>query len=286
MVSGEPAHVEAERTARFLVERAQRRFGTRWSQGSHRPGLLDGAADSASVGPFVRTVATTRIARLSLPAARALIAWASGRARAHLFERVLLPSEVLELQASGQRCVSLLPDDAPTGRHEDASAFAEHDLCHLEKFIDPQHHHEQVGFFQHALAATRHGRWKDFCAAFDGTWQTDWDYVVCDMNGSSVFLFAAAKMKLKMAVRRKLVRDKALTHEAIGKSQGPLDETEARAFDAAFVELLTLLDLPSTLAPAARAISTRHEAADSAWELVRHFEAVARDQSRCATRIE
>jgi hypothetical protein len=59
---------------------------------------------------------------------------------------------VLALQARGRRCVCLLDDAAALAhgdpRHRDGLAFALHDLCHLEKFVAPEHHAGQVGFFR------------------------------------------------------------------------------------------------------------------------------------------
>ena len=59
---------------------------------------------------------------------------------------------VLALQARGRRCVCLLDDAVALAhgdpRHPDGLAFALHDLCHLEKFVAPEHHAGQVGFFR------------------------------------------------------------------------------------------------------------------------------------------
>lgn len=45
----------------------------------------------------------------------------------------------------------------------------------------------------------------------DDTWRAERDYVIAHMNGSAVFLFAALKMRLNMAVRRRRVDRDALT---------------------------------------------------------------------------
>ena len=78
--------------------------------------------------------------------------------------QILSARALLRRQAQGRRCVALLDDEAARAhgdpRHPDGLSFALHDLCHLEKFVAPEHHHGQIGFFRavDARAGQRRGR--------------------------------------------------------------------------------------------------------------------------------
>jgi hypothetical protein len=82
-------------------------------------------------------------------------------------------------------------------------AFALHDLCHLEKFVAPEHHAGQVGFFRLVERALETPALAALDRELDDVWRADRDYVLADMNGSAVFLLAALKMRLTLAVRRR-----------------------------------------------------------------------------------
>ncbi len=163
--------------------------------------------------------------------------------------------------------MSLLDDVASCAPHADPLAFALHDLCHLEKMVDPAHYTEQVGFFRAVLAATDDPRWLEFDARFDEAWRRDFEHVTSDMNGSVIFLFAALQMKLKMAVRRRHA-------EAIGAPEptgGPLTAAEADAFAAAQSDLLDLLALHGDVRSAALMVTTRRDTPAAAYALAAHY---------------
>jgi len=238
--------------------------GALFLQGSRRPAL-----GCVSTSPILRRVAEQRFHRVPTAVARALVAWGDGFP-VELLTSVPSPLHVLELQSRGARCVSLLADGACADPHADALAFALHDLCHLDKFADPEHHIGQVGFFA-SLHRLVHGRgWSAFEFELDDAFRRDWHHVAADMNGSAVFLFAAFKMKLKMAVRRQVAREKGTPPPVLG----PLTGEESRAFSDRLDELLRLLDLTPDVTEAARATSTRRDDAGSALRLLRHFESI------------
>ncbi|HEU4412380.1 MAG TPA: hypothetical protein VFS43_44470 [Polyangiaceae bacterium] len=247
----------------FVVEAARRAAGPRWSQG-RRPEPLPCSSDD----PAARLVAGVRLYRVDEPAARALVGWASGERPADLLDGVPEAAHVLALQARGRRCVSLLGEGTPTAPHADALAFAVHDLCHLEKFVDPEHHAGQVGFFALARGALGSPGWARAEARLDAAWRSGRDAVVADMNGSSVFLFAALKMRLKMAARRRLARDEGRP----APEGGPLDAREEAAFDETFGELLAAFGLGGELAHAARRLSARRDDAWAARAVLARFE--------------
>src|SRR5262249_34441479 len=151
--------------------------GARWRQG-RRPTPFAAAGSAATV------VAETRLHKVPEEVARGLSAWSRGERDVVLLDDVPAPSFVLALQARGRRCVALLA-------REDGLAFAMHDVCHLEKFVEPEHHAGQRAFFARLLHATGTPQWAALGARFDDAWRTDWEHVAADMNGSPVFLMAA-----------------------------------------------------------------------------------------------
>jgi hypothetical protein len=189
----------------------------------------------------------------------------------HLLSRVPEASELLSWQSNGERCVSVLPDGAVTAPHEHGLAFLMHDLCHLEKFVDPVHHEGQVGFFATVERATQLGAWGAFLARFDAVFLGELDHVIADMNGSAVFLFAALKMKLKMATRRRLARELGREPEP---GVGPLDADEQAAFDVELETLFDLLELRGPIRHAAARVSTRRDDRDASSAILAHFEAI------------
>lgn len=260
---------DAELAATYVLAKVREQAGSRWKQGVWPVPLADTPLTS-SLG----TVATARLRGVSEPVARGLVAWGRGERRVHLLSRVPEPGEVLAWQATGERCVSLLPDGAVTSPHADGLAFVMHDLCHLEKFVELEHHAGQVGFFRVVHEATRSASWQAFLDRFDAELLQELQHVVADMNGSAVFLFAALKMKLKMAVRRRVAR----LRERPLRCSGALDDEEQAAFD---VELATLVDLLGlSHAPAAHngalTVSARRDDPEAALALLRHFEMVGR----------
>jgi hypothetical protein len=256
---------DAELAADYVVSRVSARAGVRLRQGARKVPLA-----AQSLGPALDLVSTTRLCGMSQPVAEALVAWGAGERRVHLLFRVPRPEEVLAWQSVGERCVSLLPEGVPTTPHEDGLAFAMHDLCHLEKFVEPEHHAGQVGFFRALRAATERAEWSPFIARFDAELARELEHVVADMNGSAVFLFAALKMKLKMAVRRRVARE-------LGRAvrvSGALDAEEEGAFAAELATLLDLLSLSGKARDAALRVSTRRDDQDAALTVLAYFEAL------------
>ena len=266
---------DGERACAYVLERVKRAAGARWAQGKYAP-----AFEVRGGGEAARVVAERRLWRVERAAARGLVAWANGDRDVVLLTRVPAPREVLALQARGRRCVSLLPDGAgvrpdygvPADAADDGLAFALHDVCHLEKFVDPEHHGGQVGFFRAFDDAMGTRAWAELDARLDDAWRREVDHVAADMNGSVVFLFAALKMKLKMAVRREVAR--ASAEEA--PREGPLDAREERAYGAALETLLDVFEMRGEDRDAARAVSTRRDAREAALRVERSFFARSR----------
>jgi hypothetical protein len=252
----------------FVAREVRRARGARWLQGRWQPPLATTSTTAASEA--VRLVAEHRLCGIPRQVAIGLVAAAHGERPLDVLDRVPTAREVLVLQARGRRCVSLLADEGRAWEgtaHDGPLAFALHDLCHLEKMVEPAHYAEQVGFFRAVLAATEDVRWEEFDSRWDAAWRRDFEHVTSDMNGSVIFLFAALQMKLKMAVRRRLAVD-AGAPEPKG---GPLTALETRAFAEAQTDLLDLLDLHGEVRAAALSVSTRRDTPAAAYALAAHY---------------
>lgn len=256
---------DAELACVYVAERVHRAAGARWLQARRSPPL-----PVSKLAPAVRVFAEREIWRLPRAVPSALCAWADGARPVDLLFRVPTARELLRLQARGRRCVSLLDEDVSAAPHADGLAFAVHDLCHLEKFVDPAHHAEQIGFFALLDRALDHPRFAALQATLDAAWVDERDHVLADMNGSAVFLFLVLKSKLKLALRRRIARDRGQP-PPLG---GPLDPVEAVACDDAYGALHEALELPDEVVAAARVLSSRHDAELAAPRLLAWFRAV------------
>jgi hypothetical protein len=255
----------AETTAAFLLERVRAARGALWDEGRGR--IPPPAPPS---GPALQTFAARRVRGVPEAVVRGLFAWDRGERPVDLLFEVPAARRLLALQARGRRCVCLVEDAAALAhgdpRHPDGLTFALHDLCHLEKFVAPEHHAGQVGFFRIVERALATPAMTALDGALDDTWRADRDYVIADMNGSAVFLFAALKMKLTLAIRRRLARDRL--------------DAEVRAAAAPALDvLLGAMDLPDDVRDAARAVSPRRDRPADARRLLDHFEAKAQERS-------
>src|SRR5262249_51121484 len=142
--------------------------------------------------------------------------------------------------------------------------------CHMEKFFDREHHLGQWGFFISLEAAWASRWWGEVTEGFDEDWRRDLDHVGSDMNGSAIFLFAALKMKLKMATRRHVARSRGTPLRV----SGPLDEREDAVFRNRMEALLLAFGLPEAESAAGRSVSTKRDAPGDALRLLRHLEEV------------
>jgi hypothetical protein len=265
----------AELAARYLVARVRREAPRSWLQGPRRP-ALDAGEDAPEA---VRLFATREIYRLPRAVAHALTAWSAGRREVEVWFSLPSPREVLAMQARGARCVSLLADeDVPAGpiaglprAHAYGSgglAFAVHDLCHLEKFFDPETHREQRGFFAALDRALADPRFQALEASFDAAWPGERDAVLSDMNGSCAFLFVVLRSKIKLAIRRRIAA-------ARGEEcrRGEMDAEEARAYDEAMEVLLDALGLHGEARDAALSLTARAGAEEAAPKVQAFFAA-------------
>jgi len=112
---------------------------------------------------------------------RCMSFWFAGKRPFVLLFRIPSPMEVLRQQAAGERVVTLFMTREQLGRrHEAALVYMEgdqrhskdplefllHDLKHMENFVDPSTHYEQVGFFRCLLKLGVRGTSRSSLKAF------------------------------------------------------------------------------------------------------------------------
>lgn len=257
-----------ETVCAFILEHARKAAGRTWKQAPRRP-------VPAILGhlPAFRALSEHHVRGVPESAVQALEYWAEGFP-ALVVRDVPSPAYILELQAQGRRCVTLLERPLPAGPYQAPLTFALHDLRHLSKFADPAHYFEQVGFFTTLSRARRTATWRDLEAQLDAGWHDDRDQVLADMNGSSVFLFAALKMKLKMAARRALARSERRSAPLAGR----LTPDEEQFFARLERTFLDALGFSSELRRAAIATSARRDDPARAALLARAFADVGRQR--------
>jgi hypothetical protein len=254
-----------ELASEWLVGEVRRAWPWHWKQGGRRPPLASG-----NDAPAVRLVTDFRLKGVSEDAARGVAAWSRGL-DVSVFDRVPGPLEVLRLQALGARCVSLLSAAAATAPHAGPLDFLLHDLCHIGKFADPRYYYEQVGLFATFAREVDGAAWRALEKDLDDEWIAARDQVLCDMNGSSIFLFAAFKMKLKMAARRKVARANGREPVVYGR----LDLGEERSYRELLDRALPLLGLgDGELRAAALSTSARRDCPRAAAVISGHFREV------------
>lgn len=193
----------------FVALATLRLAGKRWLQGPRRPPLTCDRPE-----PEVQLLAQRLVYRVEAKVAHTLVEWAHGRRALVALRRVPTAREVLAWQARGMRCVSLLPDGADTGLQPSPLEFALHDLCHAEKFFDPEHHRGQVGWSIALQTALASDDWRRLTQGWDDAWPSELDHVTADMNGSPLFLFSALRRKVELAAGR-VGQDPQRTRESL-----------------------------------------------------------------------
>jgi hypothetical protein len=261
---------DAERAAGYLLERARRSSGAKLCQGGWDGAFVARAERMRSLlGENHRSLeflTKQRVRRVPWRAVAGLFAWASGF-EVELREDVPHADEVLALQATGRRCVSLLPEGVSPEPHASGLDFLIHDLCHLDKFADPAHHDEQVGFFSSLESLRENPAFRALESTLDATFVDDRNRLAADVNGSAVYLFALLKMKLKMAARRRTARLAGVA----ARTSGPLDVCERAVFDELESALYVCLGLDAELESAARATSARRDDTVAAERIAAEF---------------
>jgi len=199
----------AERTARFILTRLQKRFPNRWLGAGHSPNpargnfafsdlvlsakqmrRLQGIESFCQLFEFFSLQSIARDSHLGLTG------WLQNRYPLILLNRIPSPHEMLKIQCQGQRYVTLLEgpewEETPIGRHRGALEFLLHDLEHAHKFFGNKDCHVgQLRFFQILDRCYQQGWFDSYI--IDKQFRADFHYLISDMNSHPVHLLKFLK---------------------------------------------------------------------------------------------
>ncbi|MEK2646052.1 hypothetical protein [Bdellovibrio sp. BCCA] len=134
---------------------------------------------------------------IPLSVQQSLSAWSSGRYPLRLLTTVPTPEEVLEMQAQGLRCISMLIQEneichfVEEGR--DVLGFIVHDLIHADHFFaDPVKAQAQIHFCQKLLVIEKLPEIQKMLSG-DITFKGEFHYLMSDMNSVPLHLLKTLK---------------------------------------------------------------------------------------------
>jgi len=131
----------------------------------------------------------------------------------------------------------ILKDNYPPFEARNVLGFLIHDLQHLEKFMDPKFHCEQVGILHYFKKMIDNVELMDiFFKDYDQEFRNDVDHCISDMNACCLHLLAFFKAKWKMAKQR-FLKEKPILYD--------------EPFEKMYDDLLSRLDIPPHIREAA-----------------------------------
>lgn len=127
--------------------------------------------------------------------------------------RLPSPEELLQMQATGSRCVSALTSERALHvvyGHRDCLEMLTHDLAHMEKFVEANRYWQQVGFFEFLRVVAATADRKPWSHAFGHRWRLSWNYVSADMNAVANHMLLTFRSQLEVAIARQTLTDAGL----------------------------------------------------------------------------
>lgn len=147
--------------------------------------------------PFLGAFCRLSWRSIPLSVAQSLMAWQSGRYNLQLLTTVPSPKDVLQMQAQGRRCVSMLHKQeeiqsfVEEGR--DVFGFIVHDLIHADHFFaDPDKAQAQVQFSQKLLQVIQFPEIQAMLKT-DPFFEGEFNYLMSDMNSVPLHLLKTLK---------------------------------------------------------------------------------------------
>lgn len=127
---------------------------------------------------------------------RSLTEWSSGHYGLVLMLRIPTPSEVLQQQCQGKRCVTLFTQERITKRYilgeRDALGFTLHDLIHADHFYhDNECFQGQVDFYKLMNTSLCRGSFKEHFESEE--FVREFEYLIADMNAYPIHLLKCFK---------------------------------------------------------------------------------------------
>ena len=178
--------------------------------------------------------------------------WGSGRRPLVLMLRIPSPSELLQLQSSGRRCVTCLcqpdqlgrefTDEYPPYAVKDAFHFAIHDLQHAEKFAGgsvlagENYYMEQVGLLSQLTLVWDWLHSARVAKVVDQELMRDMAHLVSDMNTASAHMVDFLRARWEGAARR---QQQAPNASAIGVQCSMQLASQLRSEFANVMDMLT-----------------------------------------------
>lgn len=139
--------------------------------------------------------------KIPLRAQRALVQWHQGDYPIQLLHHIPTPWQILEMQAVGNRCVSMDNSIGCLSRTYEGKNYFDfilHDLVHADHFFHhPQSRRGQIGFARLMLHLKSQKR-LDFLedTQFQKHFQNEFDYLISDMNSHPLHLILTLKSML------------------------------------------------------------------------------------------
>lgn len=146
-----------------------------------------------------------RFKKLPEGVSRILNLWDRERVDLKLVETAIMPLEMLDLQAHGQRVVTISRSALLQGQlvdgQRDGLEFLLHDLLHADLFFK-ENHEEQVLFFHQIKRNLESKMYESYLK--DPLFQKDFEYVISDMNSCRIHLESCLKAALIESEKREL----------------------------------------------------------------------------------
>ncbi len=225
-----------------------------------------------------------------------MVLWYSGKRPVRLLNYVPTPYEVLTQQAHGERVVTMFKTLEELSRHHtsklnymsglkehdrDPLEFLLHDIRHMEHFINPDSHHEQVGFF-HCLFQINEGKLKRYFLDVLGYEKSLWfemEYVISDMNCFSTHLLRYLHAKWLSACKLKMSYTMSLNHSDSSNSEYAFRCQAQIEWQSIVNQMFTVAEFDMQdidareLAEKLNDISFHiiHDLADSDWQIIREW---------------
>lgn len=158
---------------------------------------------------------------------RALYQWSLGRYPLMRFKRVPTPLELLEVQASGQRVVTVFSKPEEWKQmfgEKNAFEFVLHDLVHADHFFEKKDWCEgQTQFYRYVLESWNHPltvKTRTHCPE-------QFDYLISDMNSHPKHLFQTFEALMMIAEKKSLGIP---SHQRLSQSQEKSFRRETQEF--------------------------------------------------------
>jgi hypothetical protein len=169
---------------------------------------------------------TVRIKPLPEVAQRAMYFIITKKYPIHVLDYEPAPEELLKIQCDGKRVITFDSDFTkwPTQMfgHRDPLSFWLHDCIHAEHFFSkPDQFISQLGFYKFIARAIRQKSWGQ---TFSHEFQSDFSYLIADMNSHPLHLFKTLKAVTEIHFRAQSL---GIWESVIEASQGSTKELEA-----------------------------------------------------------